>query len=383
MITFKLSFKDQSIGVVPEALVTGFSYRVRMRSLYSVSRVTFKDVTKEIFNQLKVGQAVDIVFYDTENSRVQYVNPMKIRAFNKVPSANTELIDSITLELISSWYYVSTVQTGYYFGSSGSIIGEVMTKNFKSLGYDLEYLASSDKPKSRYQIQERPQAFMERLLKYSSLNGYPLCLYTDHKGAIRLKSIAEWLQNQQFYLATVLGTEDLLNSNTLDYALGKISLQNYNVQVSPTFSMCKAIHTVEHYHSAESYPKETSVMSFEGTGTSATDKKNIQIDEFSPVKVVITPWYVDPDDARSEFLYDTWPEISQTFRVLASCSQFQIDTVEIGHLIRLELPFHPVQNPTTGEEVNFAEGGYIVDEVTYVYENGFKSTQFGMFQVRF
>lgn len=383
MITFELLFKDQSIGLIPENLCANFTYTMRLQSFYAVAKVVLKDATKVMFNKLKIGQYLDIRFYDTENPEIDYRNPMRIRYFDKIPSTQTSLIDSISLDLISDWYYISKVKSQYYFGSAGSIINEVFATDFKDLNYTFDINPSTEPPKSRYQTHERPQAFIKRILPWGLVEGYPLCLYTDHKGTIHLKPWVDFIKNNQFYLATVMGSETYLNSTAADYALGHIQFLTYDVSLNPTYTAKQAIHSIANYYSTEAYPQSTLLFSCEGTGLSDTDKRNIQVDTLSPLKAEITPWWECPYDARAEFIYNNWQVLNQTFKVSATVEMFQLESLQLGNLIRLELPFNPVQNPTTGEELNFAEGGYIIDAVSYIYTGATRNTSVEMFQIRF
>ena len=388
MIAVELIFDDPTLNTIPENIMAGFSYTVRLESMYAVAKVSFKDLSKEFFNKIKIGQKVTVRFFDTEDSSLAvaqlltYDNPMRVLKTEKNPSTHDSLIDIITLELISEWYYIAKVQTSYYFGSVSTIISSVLNENFKGLGYTFDCETSTDRPKSRYQIQERPQAFIERLLKKGMNNGYPMCLYTDHKSTVHLKAYSTIINNEKFYLATVLGTDTLLNSATADFALGYIPLAEYQVIVNPTFTARQAVHTVSHYHSSESYPKTTILHSFEGV-EGLNGKKNIQVADLSPVKSEITSWSDCPHDARAEFLSKYWHELTHTFTVTCVTPSFQVNSVQVGNVVRLELPFNPVQNSTTGEEVNFAEGGYIIDSVSYILTPSSRQTAFTMFQVRF
>lgn len=383
MTTFSIEFPNSDLGVIPAYQIHGFSFTTRLTSMYAVSKVIFRDFTKAAFNKLKVGMDVNVIFGDTADTAIKYTNPMKVKSFTKSPAANDSVVDTMTLELISAWYYVSDVQTAHYFGSVGSITYQVLNNFFSDLGYKFDITTTTDNPKSRYQISKRPQAFLEWLIPKGLKDNYPLYFYTDHKGVIRLVGYNDFAVKQNFYLAQILGAENLHEASAKDYAISTLNLTAYDVSLNPSYSAAQSIHTVNHYHSATAYPQDTLLLSCESNGLTSNAKRNIQVATPSPVKIEISPWYECPYDARAEFLFENWRQMSQTFKVIASLPEFQLDDCSLGNLIRLELPFNAVQNPTTGEMLNFAEGGYIIDSLTFTWEKGKRSTIFEMFQIRF
>ena len=198
-----------------------------------------------------------------------------------------------------------------------------------------------------------------------------------------MKGLYDSLNDTTFYLAAPFNNEMIGKEIEEDIFKGRIPLQEYQVTVNPTYSRTDSLFCIQNFWSADDYPPSSTVISPEITDDTDAAKLNAQFKEKSPINVEVYPLYYKPNDAYAVSIHKNWDMFSNTCRVRGITVGFQLDTVALGNLIKLELPFKEVQNTTTGEMVNLAEGGYIIDSVNYSWKGEGFYTTFDMYQVRF
>ena len=142
-IAHKIVVTDSGAELNP-ALVESFSFQVDIQNLNAKAVVKLRDITHSLYNQIKTGLSVNIVFYDTGNSQVTYTNYMKVLSFNKKPSNVKNLADYIVVNLISAWYFdskeeVSSSYTGTYY----EIVNQLLSNKQKKY-YNLDLTAGDE-----------------------------------------------------------------------------------------------------------------------------------------------------------------------------------------------------------------------------------------------
>ena len=177
-IVHKIVITDSGEELNP-ALVDSFSFQVDIQSLNSKAIVKIKDITHTLYNQIKTGLSVNIVFYDTADIQVTYTNYMKVLSFNKKPSNVENLADYIDVTLVSAWYFDSNVIiSSSYNGTYYDIVNSVLVGK-KGKYFNLDLLATDDNSRWRYRISETEQQFLSRMMKYGRRSNLPVYLYSD------------------------------------------------------------------------------------------------------------------------------------------------------------------------------------------------------------
>lgn len=388
MNQFKIVFEEAELGELELAMVSAFSFNIDIHNLYATSKVILKDLSKRIFNKISIGQKVTVIFYDAQETvnKKSLTSEMRVLSFQKVMGSARDIIDRIEISLISSWYFEAEPKTLRYFGTVSQITREILERDFNKLGFTFNISSTSDIAKPRYQLSERSQDFLKRILKYGFLGNLPIYLYTDANSQICLRGILEFINQATFITVTPLeglvATEDLKSEKSqLTRAL---SLRDYKLlsDVTQSASKIDSIFTTAHFATSDEIVESFSLNSAESTND-INAKINAQVKKASQPKTRYVGWNLNPQDALAITTKESFEKINTAFQLLGLMDGYVTDSFTLGTLLRLELPFEKVKNTTTGEDVNLGEGGYLITSIKYTYQDSIPQTTFLASQVKY
>lgn len=385
---FKFVFDDAHIQEIELSAISAFSYNINIRNLYATSKVIFKDVTKVFFNSIFIGQKVTVIVYDTEKTQNTSItkNEMRVLAFQKIMGSARDIIDTLEVNLVSSWYFESIPKTLQYFGTVSQIVQNTLSRDFEKLGFKFDISTTSDTARARYQLAERSQDFLKRILKYGYIDKLPVYLYTDARAQICLHGASEFMNQTAFI--TAVPQEGLVmkeNVHSEESQLTKIlRLRDYkiNSNVASSASKINSVFTTSHFATSENLTTSSTLNSAESNN--ATNAKiNAQVKKTTQPKTQYLGWNLTPQDAYAISIRESFEKTCDTFQLVGIIDGYPIDTLTLGSLLRLELPFEKIKNTTTGEDVNLAEGGYFITSIQYTYQNNMPQTTFTASQVKY
>ena len=374
-IAHKIVVTDSGAELNP-ALVESFSFQVDIQNLNAKAVVKLRDITHSLFNQIKTGLSVNIVFYDTGNSQVIYTNYMKVLSFNKKPSNVKNLADYIVVNLISAWYFdskeeVSSSYTGTYY----EIVNQLLSNKQKKY-YNLDLTATDDNIRYRYRIAETDQHFLERLMKYGRIGNLPVYLYTDAKGNLKLSGIENFIKGTCKYFAAPDTAMQLptIPSNASD--LQGLRMTSYKIIGDSSNSNSRT----STRFSTKNFKLNTTADS--AVNINNTEIANSQSAEYTPSFTGYTGWNLTPDDALSVSVKNNFERNMKTYSLICIIPDFILD-LNLGDKLKVYLPFQPVQGRKAGTITNLGEGEYFIKHIDYIYKNNMYRTRLEMIQAAY
>lgn len=354
---------------IPLNRITFFDYTVNLFNLYSYCKITATEIAKDAFNIIKLGTPITVNFITDTTT---YQNNMRVYRFNKIPTQEG-LVDTLEVELISSWYFVTGMQDVAYDGTVGSIINKIATEKFaKEVSIDIA--STEEAPSRRYQTGEEIHDFIGRILKYGLKGQFPVYLYTDAKGNLVLKGINDFLNKSAYY--TALPDDSLSNYLDNNTTTKKIRLNKYrfSTDITNAHSYYRTQFTTEHFIASVSNVVNDFTLS-------NPEIRNPQSQCYSAPKNTIRGWEYTPEDALAISAKESFEASVNIFYISAVVNDFVFDGFEVGNLVNVILPYERILNPYTGKEQNLGEGNYLITESHYIYEDGVLKTKVHMNQV--
>lgn len=381
MTDFKIVFPESSLGEVSPAYIESFTFVTDLNKLYAGAKVVFKNFCREAFNEIKTGMKVEFTLKTTGSDEGKsYTNYMRVLSFEKVPNTETSLVDYLNVTLISSWYFVSAIQTKAYQGSIGEIVSSVFTQNFSSENFKTNFGATTDPARIRYQISEKSQDFLKRILKYGTVQNTPLYLYTDAKNTVNLKSLSDSLNgNVSSTLIPDLTetTEKGVSKNTTDIRVSnKVRLKNYKILTENQNSSSRqtTFFTVAGFVASQDVKGSVTTVNAENNNSAS--------DIATPSLVRYMDWSYTPQDAIAIATKDYYEKNLNAFSLVIETDGFALDAIPLGSLNKVILPFKGIKT-SSGHEENLGEGGYVVQHLEYIFSDNISSTKALMFLARY
>lgn len=375
-MNFRISFPNSSLGNVSIANIDSFTFAVDIYKMYAGAKIIFKNLKDPAFNDIKIGQEVDITLSTTtiDDEANSFTNHMRILTFDR--DTSSPFVTFIKVTLLSSWYFVSTVQTQALFGSVGEIVKTVFDKNFSKEDISTDFISTSDPARIRYQISENPHDFLKRILKYGVSQNTPLYLYTDAQNTVNLKSLNDFVNSRVTRvlvpdeaavpeIGSAETDEDLKTSQRLRILNYKLAYDNERSSSSQT-----TIFTTDSFVSSSDVKKSITMRNAENNNSSLSSTT-------TPPRVVYLDWSYTPQDAIAISTKAYQEENFGNFSLAITANGFLLNALPLGSLNKLILP------RVVGEKEAQGEGGYIVNRLEYTYKDNMPTTKAFLFLARY
>lgn len=374
-IVHKIVITDSGEELNP-ALVDSFSFQVDIQSLNSKAIVKIKDITHTLYNQIKTGLSVNIVFYDTADTQVTYTNYMKVLSFNKKPSNVENLADYIDVTLVSAWYFDSNVIiSSSYNGTYYDIVNSVLVGK-KGKYFNLDLLATDDNSRWRYRISETEQQFLSRMMKYGRRSNLPVYLYSDAKGNLRLRGVDDFVKGTCKYYTTPDTAMQLetVPSNASDLKYLRMTAYKVNADTANSNSRTSTLFTTANFKLNKTVESGVSINN--------SEVMNSQSLNYTPPTVDFINWNLTPDDALSVATKNDFEKNMFTYSVTCIIPDLLVN-LDLGEKLKVYLPFKPVQGRKTGTITNLGEGEYFIKHMDFIYKNNQYRTRLVMIQAAY
>jgi len=336
-----------------------------------MARALLVSSTRRIYNQIRCGMPVDVVFYDKEN---QYVNQMRVLSFDKAPSDTIDTGNVIEVFLISSIYFDNVKETAVHDGAVGTIIENIMRNSFKGSNYTFSGTSTDDMPRRRYQTSEKTLDFMNRILKYGIKGNYPVYLYHNAKGEINLRGISDLIGTSPKCFAYSLYSERMGDFSLSEMTEKPVQMFGFHNK----YNGKSAVSSIENIFSTRNFRyMEGNIDSYNFSG--AGDLSN-QVEKSLPPKTVFYGWNLAPTDALTIAAKETFEKTCEACQFEASFSGFDIDNIELGSTINVFLPYDNSAKNKEGRSTNLGNGRYLITSVSYYYDNEIFNTSAHMIQ---
>lgn len=357
-MNFSIKFGEQTIGEISKAHVDSFSFISSIFRMYSGAKFVIKDATKTLNNCLKTGMKVTVTFFNDTKS---YENKMRVLSFNKKGSG--EVVDFIEVVLVSAMYFEEVTKTMTYSGSVSSIITDVFNNVFKETNPTISFCSTEDRTRRRYQLAEKTQDFLKKIIKYGIKSGLPVYLYSAPNGIMYLKGVYDMISDNPKIVASSMLASQLIQLPKNSGSLSELVFfgHSFGINTRDSFSSVKNIFCTKNFKFSTQLPDE---VSYNGT-----EVNNSQSEVSSPSKTRFFNWNYTPDDAQAIAIRDAFEETINTFTMTASFKDFLVDELTLGTCIFVILPFDPTTTNSTGSKINLGEGKYLITQVSYIYEN--------------
>lgn len=371
-MNFYLDFKDSSIGTVYPKNLLAFRFDCSLFKTFSMARLQSVLMTKDIYNILKCGMPVDIVFFDDKE---KYVNEMRVLSFDKAPNENRDSQNFIEIFLISSIYFDNSKGTMVHEGSVGNIIQDIMKTTFRTTVRDFSGSSTDDMPRRRYQTEERTLDFIQRILKYGYRNNMPVYFYYDAKGTLNLRGVYDLISMSPKCEAHSLYSEQIGTHELIDKAENSIRMYGFHTK----YNGKSAVSKVENRFTVKNFRYMDGVIdSYTFTGAGSLSN---QVQTGVPPKVKFYGWNLAPTDALSIAAKDTFEETCEACQFEARFQDFPINKIKLGDTITITLPYDKTVKNSLGEKSSLGDGKYLITGLSFCYENGTYVTESHMVQV--
>ena len=371
MTYFKILLPNTTPSFIPLIYAESFIFTEDINKLYSGAKLVLKELGSEMFEVLKTGQSVDIVLYGQND--VEYTNHMKVMQVNRVPVPNSALISNVEVTLISSWYFEPLIETKVYRGNVGNIISEIYERKFKNIELNSSFSSTSEPVRIRYQIAEKTQNFMKRLIPYGSISNYPLYLYTDSRNTLNLKGLNDFINSyvKYAYVSDYVSTIQANVANATN-TYNTIRMKGYRLNSSSQLSSSKQTTYFTTDNFVCSSDKATSSKLANAETSNSLSKVT------TPPTIKYTNWAMTPQDALNATTKQFYDENLDIYTLSCTLYGFAVDEAKLGGLIKVVLP----KSENQSEEAN-GSAGYVIQHVDYVWQGDQAVTNILMFLARY
>ena len=373
---FLIEFEGMPQAILPAAVAT-FTFTTDISSIYSTCRVVLQECLRSYFNKIRIGQSVTVTFIDDGK---RYENYMAVLSYQKIPQAVGLATDQLDVRLISKFYFDQHVPvTACYEANVSSIISSILDRGFPEV--KKEIASTADPAALRYQVGKRYQDFITDLLPFATIDGLPVFLFSDHKGTLRLKGIAEaWKSDISNATLLVTGRDtdtDPTSSVNNNIGTRRAYMRSYRVTGDGT----NASSTVRSYATTAVFldPHNTK----ERTLFNSSETYNPQSLRPTPNSERIFGWEIAPQDAINKATREAFERNMNMFTIDATANTFIGGDLAIMNNVRVIIPYADGVTRADGTPVTLGDGLYIVKGLQYTMEapRNLKFTRISLLQV--
>lgn len=373
---FRIYFDEIGDGGIPEANIQSFNFVSNMFKMYAGANIVIKDIKAGLINKIKTGLGVTVEFYDTSDVEKVYSNKMAVLSFKKF--MGNGIIDLIEINLISSLFFEKEVVTQAHEGSVSQIILNIFKDSLTSPEYKLDIDSTSDKSRYRYQIAETYPAFIKRLFKYAYKDNGAVFLYHDSRGELKLKGVKSFIEAEPSYVASTLSNSQWGVKIDGSNRLLNLVINDYTIDTTDSVSTS----SITSKFSTELFKSQDYFIE-EATFNGVCSLDNAQTKRIYPKRQDFYNWDITPEDAFALACRKGFEDTYMSYTVSITTNDFLLDSLAIGSVIYLILPYNPTELSSSGEMVNGGEGKYMVTRVRYNFHDGMFRTTADLVQVGF
>lgn len=371
-MSFSIEFQEPSIGLLSPPQIDSFSFVSSIYKMYAGAKFIVKDFSRALNNKLKTGMKVTVSFFDTEE-KFEVKNNMSVLSFSKTGSSN--IIDFIQITLVSSMYFEDTMNSIAREGNVGQLINNILTTEFKDSVPNVSIISTDDRVRRRYQLSEKSQDFLKRILKYGIKDNMPVYLYSAPDGTMYLKGIYDMITEQPLVALAPLQSDEVMASPEASDTLKERVVTSYGLESSGK----NAISEMVSIFCTQNFKFSTNLDSY--VDSTSIEKGNSQSFIDSPKKTKFFNWNYTPDDAKAIAVKEFFEETINTYTLVANLIGFPLKDIMIGSTVYFILPFDPTATSSTGAKINLGEGKYLITQVTLIYENKMESMSLVLSQI--
>lgn len=371
-----MDFKVEIGGsTLNRAMIYEMYYQIDIFNFYAKATLKIKDVTGTFFNKIKTGMEVVIRFFDNTQD---YKNYMRVLSFDKSSANQHNIVEDITIKLISSWYFDSRIADASYFGNYSDILNKII--NQMQVNYfTTDILATEDAARYRYRIGETEQQFLQRILKYSMKGNLPVYLYTNAQGKLLLRGIKDFV-DKETDTAIIMDSSEQMNispSDSHNYNRFKISAYSMKSDTSASNSFTTTILTTGNFKvpAASTIPKSATLNN--------TEINNPQCETSTPPIKLYSNWNRTPDDALAVSIRENFERNINVNRMVTISPMWLFNDFDLGKKIKVYLPYEPILDNKTGKSCNLGEGEYFVKHIDYIFRNNLYKMKTYLVQSRY
>ena len=345
------------------AAITSFTFTTDVTSLYSTCSLVIQDCLQVYFSNIRLGQPAIVTFLDGGKT---YVNKMAVIAFHKVPQAVGLATDQIEIRLISSFYFDQPLtRTERHTSNVGAIIDSILSSKFPKISAEFKDISpTTDMPAPRYQINKRYQDFMMSLLPFASIDDLPVFLFSDHKGILHLKGVADVLKTNIADTSLLVTGRDADVEGRLSGVTNAKRLYARSYRVVGDGS--NASSRIKGFSAAVNFldPYDTKDV----TAFNSSESYNPQSLRKSPYSDISYGWEVAPQDAKNNLIWEGIKRSKGTFAIDATINDFAGGDLSVMSGVRVVIPYHSNIQRADGTPVVLGDGLYIVTGLQYIVE---------------
>lgn len=371
-MSFCVSFEDESIGKLAPPYIESFSFVSSIYKMYSGAKLVIKDMSKTLSNKLKTGLKVEVSLFEREKDE-KCSNNMAVFSFSK--SGSGQMVDTIEVTLISAMFFENTINSLARSGNVGQIVYDILSTEFKGSAPNLDISPTDDRARRRYQLSEKAQDFLKRIVKYGIKDNMPIYLYSAPDGYVHLKGLYEMISDTPTVaLSTVLSSQETLtteNGNTLKEKI----ITGY---VLNAFGK-NAVSTIDNIFCVDNFSFSSDLDNH--LESDSIEKGNSQVAVESPKKVRFLNWNYTPDDAKAIAAKEFFDETSDTFTLDCTLTGFQVKDIFLGSAVYMILPYEPTANSATGNKINLGEGIYLITQIKLLYSDKKETMALSLYQI--
>lgn len=365
---------------IPEQYVDGISVISDLTELYLSGELVLIDMGSTYANKVMLGTEITVKYI--ADGGQEYANKFRVQSFQKIQDRENISIDLLKMFLVSSWHYNEGPQTLAYKGS----YGQWATLLKRCFGNDIicQGFTTEDTPKVRYMVNERPQEFLYRTMRYGLVGGMPVYLHTLPTNKVQIDGIANLTKVKDpdtvLFSKNVLETQAASNNvtstqssiSTLDSSKKNIRMETFDLNTSciGNSSWVKYLFTKDHFKCSD-----IAFASGEIT-VSSVEKGNKQVSTVSPARVEYLGWEYTPDDAKALAARKGLESVFKTFSMSASLYGTYVDTIYPGKMVKILFTRN-----SEGEEL-LGGGLYLVKRAAYQMRKGKQETRLVLVQAR-
>ncbi len=370
-MTFFINFDKSDLGVIPYEAIHYFSFKCSIFKLYAGAKVSLMDVTKTYNNKIKMGMSAQIVFLDDEDKT--YVNNMRV--LSVVKKKTTDVVDSFDIVFISAFFFDDAVNTMTYSGSVSGILSDVFTNVFKDSVPKIDFSVTEDRIRRRYQLSEKTQDFVKKIIKYGIKENMPVYLYSSADGTVYLRGVSEMINGRpRVYISSILASQLIEIPEDNKDALELIYYGNsFNSDIKKGSSRVRNIFCTKNFK----FPT-TLADNIECNGL---EYGNSQTDTPTSPRIKFYNWNYTPDDAKAIAVREAFEETVGTFTMSATFMGMLVGDLNVGSTVMCVLPYNPTVSGNNGTEINMGEGKYLITSLSFNYEDNNLTTEAIMSQV--
>lgn len=348
-------------GHLPLIYIKSLSFVEDINKMYTGAKLILKDLSIYILNSLKLGQEITFIFKEVLGSR-SYKNYMKVLSIAPV-TENNALLNELEITLISHWYFEDFIKTQKHTGSVSSIIRTICSNNQKEKVFPkFDISDTQDAIRIRYQIAEKLQDFMKRLVPLGVIDNEPVYLYSDSKGGLNLKGLSTFQKSTAKYVL-IPDSVQRLEETSLEAIKNKgmipVRMNNFHTAI--------ALQTVSSSEKQLFLTENFAGDAYSSVSYYNAESSNAKISSVSPSSMRCWSWNYLPQDAFALSVWEYFQKNLGAFSIQCSIISPTIDHFHLGDKVKILLPTDSsnINDILTGS----SSPSYIITHIERKYSN--------------